>query len=146
MSKCTPPYQQVYGSLTACVIIVATLACLGCASDDRPPIGQVTGVVTINGQPTAGLGVLFSQKGFRSSSGYTNEQGEYELKYIKDAMGAAVGPHRVRIEFISQEGAGPRRGRIPPRYNRNTELTAQVEPGDNVFNFDLELKSRPSTN
>jgi hypothetical protein len=131
---------------TVCTIIAATLGCLGCSNDDRPPIGQVTGVVTINGKPTAGLGVLFSQKGFRSSSGYTNEQGEYVLKYIKDTFGAAVGSHKVRIEFISQEGSSPRRGRIPPRYNRNTELTAEVKPGDNEFNFDLESKGKSNNN
>ena len=121
------------------VLLALSLTSLGCSSSDRPPIGKVTGVITINGKPASGLGVLFSQQGFRSSSGFTNEQGEYELKYIKNTMGAAVGPHKVRIEYLSQEGAGPRRGRIPPRYNRSTELTAQVEPGDNVFNFDLEL-------
>ena len=139
--------HPAYSGSAACVIIsAAALSCLGCSSGDRPPIGQVTGTVTINGKPTAGLGVLFSQRGFRSSSGYTNAQGEYELKYIRDTMGAAVGPHKVRIEYISQEGAGPRRGKIPPRYNRNTELTAQVEPGDNVFNFDLELNNKPGRN
>jgi hypothetical protein len=29
---------------------------------------------------------------------------------------------------------------IPPRYNDQTELTAEVAAGDNEFNFDLESK------
>ncbi|MEM8944023.1 MAG: hypothetical protein AAGD11_02490 [Planctomycetota bacterium] len=120
------------------VAFAALCVCVGCSNGDRPPIGQVTGVVTVDGKPMAGLGILFSQKGFRSSSGFTNERGEYELKYVKDTMGAAVGSHKVRIEYISQEGAGPRRGRIPAQYNRNTELTVEVEPGNNEFNFDVK--------
>ena len=112
----------------------------GCGSDDRPEIGQVYGVVTVDGEPAAGLGVLFSQRGFRSSSGFTNEKGEYELRYIKDTMGAAVGSHKVRIEYVSQEGKGPRRERLPEKFNRKTQLTAEVEGGHNEINFNLETK------
>lgn len=113
---------------------------LGCSDGDRPPIGRVKGLVTIDGQPAEGLGVLFSQQGFRSSSGMTNERGEYELKYVKDTMGAAVGTHKVRIEYVSQEGAVARRATIPEKYNRKSELTAKVESGTNEFNFDLQTK------
>ena len=96
----------------------------------------MTGTITLDGEPTPGLAVLFSQSGFRSSSGITNEAGEYELSYIKDTKGAVVGEHRVRIEFVQREGAG-RRVQLPERYNRSTELTATVKSGRNKIDFDL---------
>ena len=137
----TAHFQKLINTRTAILYgICCFSACLGCSSGDRPPIGQVSGVVTINGKPTAGLGVLFSQQGFRSSSGFTNEVGEYQLRYVKEVMGAAVGNHQVRIEYISQEGDGRSQLRIPQKYNRDTELTAVVEPGSNVFNFDIKLE------
>ena len=121
--------------LPVCMILL--VVCIGCSNSDRPPIGRVKGVITLDGKPAAGMAILFSQKGFRSSSGFTNENGEYELKYIRDVMGAAVGSHKVRIEYLAQEG-GKRRLRLPERYNRQTELTAEVEPGRNELNFDLK--------
>lgn len=119
-------------------VAFVSLLIAGCGSDDRPALGRVSGVVTIDGQPAAGIGVVFSQAGFRSSSGLTNDRGEYELQYLKGVRGAVLGEHRVRIESVGNEGDGPRL-RIPRRYNRDTELTARVERGSNEFDFSLEL-------
>lgn len=114
---------------------VAIASASGCGRRDGPVLGKVKGVVTINGEQAAGLGVAFSQDGARSSFGYTDESGEYQLKYVKDARGAVVGDHRVRIDYVQQEGDSRH---LPEKYNRNTELTAKVERGSNVINFNLE--------
>ena len=90
----------------------------------------------MDGQPVAGVGVIFSQPGFRSSFAMTNDNGEYDLQYIRNIMGAAVGNHRVWIEFDTAD-AGPHKNQIPPKYNRNTELTAEVKSGRNTINFEL---------
>ena len=119
----------------ACSIALSVTS--GCSSGDQPPLGQVTGIVTIDGRPTEGLRVLFSQPGFRSSGGFTNQDGMYELKYIRNAMGAAVGRHSVRIEYVRREG-GAKQKRLPEKYNRKTELSKEVMPGSNVINFDLQ--------
>ena len=119
-------------------LVFCTLAIVvfGCSNGDRPDLGQVTGVVTIDGQPVSGLRIIFSRPGFRSSSAYTKQQGEFELKYLRDVMGAPIGSHIVRIDYMIQEGANKPK-RLPEKYNRKSELTAEVKPGTNKINFDL---------
>ena len=118
-------------------MLAACLCLFGCSNGDRPPLGLVTGTISVDGKPTAGVGVIFSTKGFRSSSGITNEKGEYELTYLKDVNGAVVGDHSVRIKFVQGESASSKKP-LPKKYNRNTELTAKVERGRNRIDFDLQ--------
>ena len=109
----------------------------GCGQGDRPPLGMVSGVISIDGTPAPNVQILFSQARVRSSSGVTNEAGEYEMKYSKDVMGAVVGVHEVRIEYVRRE-EGKQRKQLPARYNRQSDLTREVERGSNTFDFDLE--------
>ena len=73
-----------------------------------PPLGQVTGTVTINAQPIVGAEVWFypenkkiksGDKEFHvtASQGRTDAVGHYELTYIGDLKGAVVGTCRVQI-------------------------------------------------
>ena len=128
---------QRYGAL-ATILLAGICSVVGCNQGDRPPLGRVRGVVTIDGAPVSGVGVIFSQQGYRSSSGLTNGSGEYELTYIKEIKGAVVGPHRVRIDVIPHEGEGKGRQRLPERFNRKTVLTAEVERGSNQIDFAVE--------
>ncbi|MEO1497876.1 MAG: hypothetical protein AAFV43_12080 [Planctomycetota bacterium] len=118
----------------ACVLTLLPL--VGCSGGDRPTLGLVTGTVRVDGEPTADLVVRFYPTGMRSSTGYTNDRGEYELAYIRDVMGAAIGEHEVTIEPVAGEGRR-QRASIPPRYNLQTELRATVESGRNTLDFDL---------
>ena len=115
----------------------ACLFLLGCGQGDRPKLGRVTGVVRVDGQPKAGLILRFFPTGLRSSTGYTNEYGAYELRYIRDIKGAAVGKHKVTIETLQLEGQKPR-PQLPDRYNFKSELTREVGPGSNTIDFNLE--------
>ena len=117
-------------------LLAFVLLWIGCSRGDRPPLGKVRGVITLDGKPTPGLGIIFSTPGFRSSTGLTNDQGEYELNYIKEVMGAVVGTHVVKIDFMSREADGQKQ--LPKKYNRESELTREVERGRNVFDFELE--------
>lgn len=109
----------------------------GCGgSGDRPDIGTVSGIITFDGQPLANASVAFSLQGFRPSVGTTDEQGKYELIYIRDIKGAAVGTHSVKIKQFGQGAV-----QVPRRYNYDTQLSAEVAPGQNTINFDL--KSNP---
>ena len=117
--------------LTALAVAIVS----GCGRRDGPVLGKVKGVVTVDGEQAAGVGVAFSQNGARSSFGFTDESGEYQLKYVKEARGAVVGEHRVRIDYVQQEGDSRH---LPEKYNRNTELTATVERGSNVIDFELK--------
>ena len=109
----------------------------GCSgAGDRLDIGEVTGLIIFDGKPLANASVAFSQQGFRPTVGTTDAQGRYELVYIRDIKGPAVGKHTVRIKQFDQD-ADP----IPRRYNYDSEVTADVDPGQNAINFDL--KSSP---
>jgi len=131
--------------------LVAGLLLLGsgCQPGDRPPLGFVTGTVTMDGQPLAGIEVSFAPESGRPSGGLTNAAGRYELTYVGGVKGAKVGSHRVRMltppgELQNGDGDRPARStqpiRIPARYNLETTLTAEVARGRNTLDFALESK------
>ncbi len=138
------------------VIAASTLvfSLAGCGRGDQPDLGLVTGTVTMDDAPLKGVQVMFSPENGRPAIGMTDAEGKYTLKYIRDSMGCKVGPNKVEIGLAegddvdatsdASEDAAPKKPRksskprIPARYNSNTELTADVKPGENVFDFKLE--------
>ena len=72
----------------------------------------VSGKVTINGEPAAGLKIVFYPKGTDANKGNpgpysqatTGEDGSYTLKTRYDEDGAVVGDHRVAIEMGDGDG------------------------------------------
>jgi hypothetical protein len=133
-----------FGWLLAAVQLVALSGCSG--QGDRPPLGRVSGTVTLDGQPLADLEVTFSPEKGRPSAGRTDGSGRYELIYVLTTKGAKVGKHRVFIggpPADADDGAAQKTGdrpTIPARYSRQSELTADVKGGSNTFNFALESK------
>ena len=128
--------------------IVMTCSCvswLGCYGKPAgfPDLADVEGTVTVDGQPGSNLAVTFIPDSGRPSIGITDESGHYELSYFRGETGAVIGPHKVMIatNLDSPPPAGYR-DPIPPQYNLRSTLTAEVTPDENVFNFDLESKSR----
>lgn len=135
-------------SLTAAVCLTFS----GCSSGDQPELGQVNGVVTFEGQPLVGAVVTFMPTAGRPASGVTNDNGIYELTYIRDTRGTKVGTNKVSISLgegtedeAELEGDGADQSKlkkgsvsVPAKYNTKTELVAQVESGDNTFDFHLE--------
>ncbi len=80
-------------------LAVALLSCCFGCSSSSVPLGQVNGVITIDGDPLANAIVTFIPKqGGRPSSGATNSQGEYQLLYATE-KGALVGQHDVTIQM-----------------------------------------------
>lgn len=126
------------------LLAIAALAAVGC-SGGSPDVGLVTGTVTLDGEPLENAEVVFAPASGRPSTGLTDSSGRYELTYIRDVKGAVPGPHTVRIttrpEPRADDYQGPAfREPIPGKYNTDTELTANVEPGPNTFDFDLQLR------
>jgi hypothetical protein len=116
------------------MIALVCVAIVGCSQGDRPPLGTVKGVVTLDGQPLPNAAVRFLPVvPVRASMSMTDADGRYELVYIRDIMGAAVGDHRVEITTA----AADTQEKLPTRYHAQTTLTAKVEPGVNEINFDL---------
>jgi len=101
-------------------------------------------------KPLPNVWVMFNPTtGGRTSMARTNEEGEYELLYLKGAKGANIGSHDVVImtyhedEILEMQAASnePIKEPIPSKYNTKTTLTAQVKEGENVYDF--PLKSAP---
>lgn len=115
----------------------------GCSntSDVQP----VSGTITLDGQPLAGVMVRFTpQSGEKrtTSLGKTDEQGHYELRYTSQQQGALLGIHKVQVVNIDglPEPGIPQARKVPKQYDVESELIAEVTPSDNVFNFELTSK------
>jgi hypothetical protein len=125
-------------------------AAAGCSGrrDESPQLGEVRGVVSLNGQPLARAKVLFvpSKRG-RSSSGFTDDTGSYSLDYGLKQPGAVVGRHIVEIrtggEGRDKDGTFVETPeRLPDKYHAKSQLTATVSPGSN--DIDFKLGSQPT--
>ena len=117
-------------------IVVLTATILGCGPSPQPPLGRVSGTVTLDGAVLANATVLFTPAGRgRCSQGITDAAGRYELRYLRDIRGANIDRHTVRITTASEENGG--RERLPPRYHSRSQLQARVAVGGNRLDFDL---------
>jgi hypothetical protein len=118
----------------ACAI--TTLAILGCSPSHQPPLGRVSGTVTLDGESLANATVRFTPAGpGRTSEGTTDADGRYELRYLRDIPGANIDQHTVRITTASEANGG--RELLPPRYHSRSQLEARVASGTNSLDFVL---------
>ena len=137
-----------YRPLQTVLLAGLLLIPVGCSKTDRPPIGTVTGMVYLDGQPLDGAIVFFSpdDRG-RVSECMTKKDGSYDLVYIGKTHGAKVGKHHVSIT-TAYEGVDTETGKtivkkevVPRKYNGgSSELVVDVKPGRNVHDFKLESK------
>jgi hypothetical protein len=118
---------------TLTIFCAAAFGCGG--AGDRPPLGRVTGTVTIDNQPLSGVIIAFLPESGRPATAVTDEQGRYELIYLNGVKGCKVGPNT--IGFSVPTGGSPSHA-IPKKYQDKSELTADVKKGANTFDFNLE--------
>lgn len=144
------------GSLVL-ALTVMLLSLTGCGgSGDQPDLGQVQGTITFDGKPLSGVVVVFQPDSGRPARGRTDAEGKYELTYIRQTQGTKVGHNRVEVapseeeddtadaeadtESVSNKRPGKFKSgkpKIPARYNIKSELEADVQPGENTFDFEL---------
>jgi hypothetical protein len=89
-------------------LCVGAFGLAGCGTDRNA--GQVTGKVTLDGEPIAEMGVVFQPANFQpksgggpddrvGSGGHTDANGEYTLRfYDTDKPGALVGEHNIYLQ------------------------------------------------
>lgn len=141
--------------LWLCAILLIVTGC----SRGPEKMGQVEGVVTLDGKPVSDVEVVFlpdpesGTRGHRSAC-YTDKDGHYSLRTDKGIEGAVVGTHHVLINDTAflplptlPPGVDPKS--IPPRPNRppvperygNVTMTpiklVDVKSGTQTHNFDL---------
>lgn len=125
----------------------------GCGSNsDQPDLGLVKGAVTFEGKPLSGASVTFMPDSGRPAMAKTDNEGCYELVYIRNTPGCKVGRNKVVIYSVVEgedemeaegddvlaDDVGPAREKLPARYNDKTELVVDVKSGENTFDFDLK--------
>jgi hypothetical protein len=122
---------------------VGSVLLTGCGRGDRPPLGYVTGRVTIDGEPLVGVIVTFLPESGRPAVATTDADGRYELEYLGGVKGAKIGP--TTVAFMPPTG-GSTSHPIPDKYQNKSEFQVEVQRGKNVFDFDLESGDKAATN
>ncbi|MCC7084014.1 MAG: hypothetical protein IT427_03280 [Pirellulales bacterium] len=120
----------------------ASLSAVGCGNGNR---AAVSGTVTLDGKPLQqGVINFLLADGKGPSAGGTITDGQYEISATKGVM---VGSNRVSISSVQPTGRKIQSlGRVdeeyaeavPTRYNQQTTLLHEIQPGQNVLNFDLQ--------
>ncbi len=130
-----------WGNVSLPVLLTSLLFFSGCGGGDSFELAAVSGKVTMDGKPLAGVTVTYQpiaqdkKNPGAGSFGKTNEQGEFTLELITTGeAGAAVGSHQVSITTPAPEDSGDSdvndfADPIPARYNSQTTLTAEVKEG-----------------
>lgn len=108
-----------------------------------PPLGYVTGKVTLDGTPLAGATVYFApvqpdmadtkRDRARTSYGITDDQGEYTMIYYETTQGVAIGKCQVWLELL-----GPKGQVIPPDWTKAVLQVREVKAGSQVINFEMK--------
>ena len=101
----------------------------------RPELAPVEGTVRLAGEALEGAIVIFKPAEGRASRGVTDAKGRYELTYLRDVKGAKLGSHRVTVSTRSELSPMEL---VPTRYNKQSELTAEITDRHNVIDFDLK--------
>ncbi|NLX95633.1 MAG: hypothetical protein GXY83_05605 [Rhodopirellula sp.] len=123
--------------------VLFAIALSGCGGE-RSPSGDVTGTVTLNGQPlSAGEIIFFKEIGVPAAKAKLEPSGAFRLD-----TGIPVGDYRVAIQppaeapptTESAANADATPAALPPKYLSETtsELTATVKEGANTFAFELK--------
>lgn len=92
------------------LLAAATLTFMGCSGKGLAP---VSGKVTFDGEPVAGITVVFLPRAEEGSaiqgpwsSGLTNAQGEYSLVTRHDERGAMIAVHDVSFSYDDAKNLG----------------------------------------
>jgi hypothetical protein len=103
------------------------------------PLAKVTGTITLNGRPLAGVTVTFVPDKGPVAAGVTDKVGRFAMTTYEENDGAALGRYRVKISDSIPEGDRRTEGDLPAKYADPdvSGLVVEVVQGSNVFNFDL---------
>lgn len=108
----------------------ALLTITGCGSRG-PEVYQVTGVALRGGQPLSQVKINFQPVQGRSSWGYTDDEGRFELNFSRQIpKGALPGEHKVWVA-IPEGSTGkrhPQTGEVLRKYGHsNTPMKVNLE-------------------
>ena len=146
-----------YHQLFTCVLLSVLLGCGGPVADySKVDLIKGAGKVTLDDQPLTGAVVTFEDPTDDTFSyAMTDDQGNYVLQFDSEMKGVKTGKKVVRIsttrkilglnskpgkEEGASDGGDRKTEKVPERFNKKSELTAEVTKGSGPFNFDLKTK------
>lgn len=139
-------------------VLVLLSGCGGVEADyDKLGLVEISGTVTLDGNPLEGAVVMFFTPEETFCYGRTDSSGYYTLKLNSEKTGVIPGDKLVRISTTAstgeEEGGGVAEGegddedpdakkgakeeRVPECYNKKSKLQVTVTESDSSFNFDL---------
>lgn len=122
-----------------------TATFVGCGGSNLPDTAEVTGVVTVDGEPVENASVMFAPvEAGRPAVGSTDAQGHYTLMFTSELRGAPIGENKIFLSTASKEKKADdgtiiqeaRPELIPAEFTDGSQ-TRDVKPGQNVINFEL---------
>ena len=123
----------------ACSLLAFSVGCGG--SSDQPELGDVSGVVTLDGKPVVGVNVVFKPDMGRAAAANTDAEGKYTLQYLDGVEGCKLGPNTVSFDW--PPGATNAVG-IPAKYNSDAAFKFDVKSGSNTFDLKMESDGSPA--
>lgn len=124
--------------MAALLTLVSSVGCSG--ASDQPELGEVSGIVTLDGKPVVGVNVVFKPDIGRAAAGNTDAEGNYSLQYLEGVEGCKLGPNTVSFDWPpgSTNAIG-----IPAKYNDTAPFKFEVKPGSNSFDLKMESDGSP---
>lgn len=124
-------------------IALLGLGLTGCGQSG-PKLADVEGVVTLDGKPLEGVMLEYQPQGGKGSPsvGYTDKNGKYRLRFSRERWGAVPGTHVIRIDHDWEPGNDQPKPafKIPPRFNKQSDIRRDLQAGLNTVSFELESK------
>ena len=116
-------------------LLILALAVI-CGCNRGTPLGDVSGTITYQGKPVEGIKVeLTPIAGGRTSVGYTDATGDYEMQYTLSEAGAIIGRHKVTLRAFPPPGSP--QVNIPPEYGTKSQVEFDVKSSDNRLDISL---------
>jgi hypothetical protein len=126
--------------MVAVVGLFWLLSLAGCSKG--PDLAQVTGAVTYKGQPLKEGTITFVPSDGRAATGKIVDGKITEVTSFEPGDGVPIGSHKVVIQSIpsAEDMYAPAKSAIPEKYSSltNSGLSAEIKPGENTVNFDLQ--------
>jgi len=119
------------------VLVLSLLLAVGGCSGSG--LVKVTGKVTYHGQPVPSTEVrFFPADGGRASSGLTDDNGKFTLRFSRQDPGCTLGPHTVTLKYhVSSEELTHK---IPPKASSELkEIIAKYGmPQDSPLHYEVK--------
>lgn len=150
----TPSHPSLFAA--ACIYLIGSFAGCGGPTTDYAKLGlvEVSGTVTLDGDPIEGAAVYFYEEDQRYCFGVTDADGRYQMMLNSEKSGVTTGEKLVKISTTSNPlgesadggmeeedpDAKPKTAdeKIPPCYNKKSELRVTVSESDSSMDFDLQ--------